>query len=474
MSDSVAPSRPDGGGFDLSRLLPRRSFGLKLILVSFLAMLMAIPATFVWAIVANRHHDANTAIAEVMQARGGMQDLMGPAIVVPFERDVVTSVNSLNNTTQALQTVHGRMVLYPEKGTANAQLTTEMLKRGLHNVPTYLAEVAFTASFDPSRIAADAPAGARIKWSEARILMSMSDLRGAKKASIAIAGRELAVSPVEAQAAAVSSTPLSYRPLMGASLGWTDQPPPGTLLAQATLSVSGAQRITLAAFARDTAISMKGNWASPKFDGGALPDTREVTKERFTAEWNIPFLARGAPGVGADLSFDTLIGSAPGATLLDPGNPYQSVERALKYAPMFIGLVFLTYFLFEATSSIRAHPAQYVLVGLAQTVFYMLLLSISEVSGFNLGFLIAAAATVLTLSLYAGSVFASRWAMAKALVAFATLYSLIYLLLRQEDYGLLVGSIASFAAIAGTMWMTRNLDWYGVGRTQAPQAQPSA
>jgi inner membrane protein len=141
---------------------------------------------------------------------------------------------------------------------------------------------------------------------------------------------------------------------------------------------------------------------------------------------------------------------------------------------MFIGLVFLTYFLFEATSQIRAHPAQYVLVGLAQTVFYMLLLSISEVAGFNFGFLIAATATVLMLSLYAGSVFVSRWAAAKALAAFSAIYSLIYVLMRQEDYGLLVGSIASFLAIAGTMWMTRNLDWYGVGRTSsAPQAQAS-
>jgi len=64
--------------------------------------------------------------------------------------------------------------------------------------------------------------------------------------------------------------------------------------------------------------------------------------------------------------------------LIEQANPYQSVERALKYAPLFIGLVFLTYFLFEAGSGVRAHPAQYVLVGLAQTVFYMLLLSISE------------------------------------------------------------------------------------------------
>lgn len=467
MSDSITPPRQDGGGFDLSRLLPRRSFGLKLMLVCMLALLMAIPAAFVWGLVSSRYASANAAIADVMQARGGSQDLMGPAIVVPFERDVI--VNALDQT-RALQTVHGRMVLYPEKGTAEALLTTEMLKRGLHSVPTYVADVVFTASFDPSRIAEEAPDGGRIKWNEARMLMSMSDLRGAKTAEITVAGRPLSVSPVEAQAASVSSMPLSVRPLIGAPLGWTDQPPAGQMQTQATLRVSGAQRITLAAFARDTTVTMKGNWASPKFDGGGLPDKRTVTKQDFSAEWTIPFLARGAPGVGADLSFDALIGLGPGATLLDIGSPYQSVERTLKYAPMFIGLVFLTYFLFEATSGARAHPAQYVLVGLAQTVFYMLLLSFSEVAGFSQGFLIAATATVLALSLYAGSVFASRRTAAKALVVFTVLYSLIYVLLRQEDYGLLVGSIASFLAIAGTMWMTRNLDWYGVGRTTAPPA----
>jgi len=260
--------------------------------------------------------------------------------------------------------------------------------------------------------------------------------------------------------------------LVAAPLGWTDAPAPGTLAAEAFLRISGAERVSLAAFARDTTINLSGDWPSPSFDGGALPDQRSVTKSGFTANWRIPFLARGAPGVGPDLSFETVINASPGATLLDVGNPYQSVSRALKYAPMFIGLVFLTYFLFEATSGIRAHPAQYVLVGLAQTVFYMLLLSTSEVIGFTWGFLAAATATVLALSLYAGSVFGSRAAMLKALAVFSALYALIYVLMRQEDYALLVGSVASFAAIAGTMWMTRKLDWYGVGRAASPPAAP--
>lgn len=466
MSDSVAPPRPnEGGGFDISRLVPQRSFGLKLILVCTLALMMAIPAVFVWALLYSRSTDATRAIEAVAQLRGGMQDLMGPAITVPFERDVIAQIDGVNR----VQTVQGRMVLYAETGTADAKLATEVRRRGLHDVPVYTADATFKATFNPSRIAAEAPSGARLKWGDARVYMGLGDLRGAKDVRLTLGGRTIDLAPVEM---VNSYGGPSGRSMVSAPLGWIFGAPAGTLAADASLRISGAQRMSIAAFAKDTTITMSGDWASPSFDGGFLPDTRDVTKEGFTATWRIPFLARGAPGAGPDLSFDTLINSGPGASLLDTGNPYQSVERALKYAPMFIGLVFLTYFLFEATSGVRAHPAQYVLVGLAKTVFYMLLLSISEVAGFNPGFLIAATATVLTLSAYAGSVFGSRAAMVKALVVFTTLYALIYTLMRQEDYALLVGSIASFLAIAGTMWMTRKLDWYGVGRASAPQVTP--
>jgi inner membrane protein involved in colicin E2 resistance len=56
---------------------------------------------------------------------------------------------------------------------------------------------------------------------------------------------------------------------------------------------------------------------------------------------------------------------------------------------LFVGLVFLTYFVFEVTTRKRVHPAQHVLVGVAQMIFYLLLLSMSERIGFDWGFLTA-------------------------------------------------------------------------------------
>jgi inner membrane protein involved in colicin E2 resistance len=146
---------------------------------------------------------------------------------------------------------------------------------------------------------------------------------------------------------------------------------------------------------------------------------------------------------------------------------YRSTERSLKYITLFLGLVFLTYFIFEVTNGKRVHPGQYALVGIAQTIFYLLLLSLAERVGFDLAFLIAGAATVLLFSINTEWVFRSRKLGFRALAVFTLLYSFIYVLLRLEDYALLVGATASFAAVAATMFVTRNVDWYSGGSREA-------
>jgi len=140
---------------------------------------------------------------------------------------------------------------------------------------------------------------------------------------------------------------------------------------------------------------------------------------------------------------------------------YRSMRRSLHYLTLFLGLVFLTYFLFEVLSGKSAHPAQYVLVGVAQIIFYLLLLSLAEHLGFDLSFLIAGAATVALFAVNTEWVFRSRRLGLQALAAFSSLYGFIYVLLRVEAYALLVGAIASFTAVGAAMYITRNVDWYG-------------
>jgi inner membrane protein involved in colicin E2 resistance len=154
---------------------------------------------------------------------------------------------------------------------------------------------------------------------------------------------------------------------------------------------------------------------------------------------------------------------------------YRSIHRSLHYITLFLGLVFLTYFLFEVLTGKRLHPAQYVLVGIAQTIFYLLLLSLAEHIGFDLSYLIAGTSTVVLFAVNTEWVFHSRKLALRSLAVFTGLYVFIYVLLRVEAYALLVGAVASFAAVAAAMYITRNVDWYGngaqiAGATAAPSA----
>ncbi len=149
---------------------------------------------------------------------------------------------------------------------------------------------------------------------------------------------------------------------------------------------------------------------------------------------------------------------------------YRSIHRSLHYITLFLGLVFLTYFLFEVLTGKSVHPAQYALVGVAQTIFYLLLLSLAEHLGFDLSFLIAGTCTVALLSFNTDWIFRSRKLALRAFAVFTLLYAFIYVLLRVDAYALLVGAIASFAAVAAAMYITRDIDWYG---NAAPPSRPA-
>ena len=153
---------------------------------------------------------------------------------------------------------------------------------------------------------------------------------------------------------------------------------------------------------------------------------------------------------------------------------YRSMHRSLHYIPLFLALVFLTYFLFEVTAEKRVHLAQYALVGLAQMVFYLLLLSLGEYLGFDWSYLIAGVSTVALFSINAQWVFGARAMGLRALGVFSVLYAFIYVLLRVEAYALLTGSIASFVAVAAGMYITRNVNWYGGAEQGLGAAAPAA
>lgn len=446
-------------------LLPRRSQGLKLLLVCGLALVMSIAALFVFLLLSDRTNRAREVTSEISQVVGGAQTFLGPVLVVPYVQPA--------DDPKAAPT-RGVFTVFPAAGEADVSAKSELRTRSLFKVPIYKADVAFKAHFDLTGIAAQAPQGATLEWDRAELLVGASDARGAQSdVLLTVGGQPRPVAPASTLSDATlapgtdaSSGGQLGMKFFGASAAGVAAPD-AKFDVNAQMKFSGAERLSVLAFAKTTKLAVRSDWPHPSFDGGFLPTTRTIDDKGFKAAWSVPFIARGVPAQGSSDVLSRLGQTALGVSFVEPANPYQSVSRSLKYAPMFIGLVFLAYFLFETGQGKRVHPAQYVLIGLAQLVFYLLLLSIAERVGFDGAFVIAAGATVGLISAYAGWVFESRKQGFVALAAFTLLYVLIYVLMRLEDLALLIGALVSFAAIAAVMYFTRRLDWYG---TSVPAA----
>jgi len=429
--------------------------GVKLIIVCGLAVLMTIPAIFVGALVEDRTQRAKDVTKEISSHVGGQQTFLGPTLVVPFD---------IPPRSPADHARHGMYLVFPARASATITAATEERRRSLFKVPVFQLDAKFDASFDLSGVPAVPPQGAELDWSRAEIVVGVSDARGAlADAVLTMDGKTSTLTPAENTTNIALGHDHSDHvklTLFGARLEGMAKPNAQFNVTSA-LRFSGAQRMAVLAYGKTTHVSIQGDWPSPGFDGGFLPVSRTVSRNGFTAEWSVPFIARGVRAEGQADTITGLDATALGVSFVEVADPYQSVSRSLKYVLLFLGLLFLSYFVFEVTSGKRVHPAQYLLVGIAQIIFYLLLLSIAERLGFDIAFLVAGAATVALLSANAIWVFSSRIQGVRALTVFSLLYALIYLLLRLEDNALLVGAIASFLAVAAAMYFTRNIDWYG-------------
>lgn len=450
---------------------PSRSLGVKLIVVCGLALLMSIPTFFVWALVADRTKLASNVVDEISSYVGGQQTFLGPTLAIPYTVPPQSPGDLVK---------HGTYLVFPDQASAALKVVTEERRRSLFKVPVYQADLKLNAAFDLTAVPAAAPQGAILDWSHAEMVVGVTDARGAvTDATLTAGGKTLTLAPADVSQEISVGTDLNSRfklTLFGQNV--SEIAKPNTKFnVTSSLHFSGAQRIALLAYGKTTRLSMQGDWPSPGFDGGFLPVSRNVSKSGFTADWSVPFIARGVRAEGPSDLITGLEATALGVSFIEVADPYQSVNRSLKYLPLFLGLVFLSYFIFEVTTGKRVHPAQYVLVGVAQIIFYLLLLSLAERAGFDFGFLIAGAATVALLAANAGWIFSSRAQGVKALAVFSLLYALLYTLLRLEDNALLIGAIASFAAVSAVMYFTRKLDWYGslpVSVPSGPSSSPQA
>jgi len=216
------------------------------------------------------------------------------------------------------------------------------------------------------------------------------------------------------------------------------------------LKLSGLETFRIQTAAGGTRVTLKSNWPSPSFSGENIPSTHKITDQGFTAEWNV--LKTG--GDSEFTSFDV--------AFVDPVDVYTLTDRAAKHSILFITCVFVGFFAVEVFRRIRLHTLNYTLVGASLVVFYLIVLSLSEHISFAWAYFISTITSVSLIRTYLGGVLPNKFDANVFTVSLTTLYGMLFVILSAEDFALLFGSFLVFSLLAGTMIITRKMDWFQI------------
>ncbi len=425
----------------------RTSLFVKLLSIGFIVLLLLIPGAMIQSLISERQFRQEEVISEISESWGGAQMIKGPVLSIPYtewteEKD--------GKRSYAVRLMH----LLPQELAITGDAQHELRKRGIFDAVLYRSDLQLNGKFNAIAFQELNVSPEQIKWNEARLSVGISSMTGIKNViELDWNGSKLRMEPGTAAPGLLAS---------GVSVNVEVSEAQQSYAFTIPLELNGTAALYFEPVGRVTTAALKSSWPSPSFSGKMLPDKREISAGGFSAEWKVLDLNRNYPQQwkGEAFNFED---SGFGVRLIRPVDEYLKNDRAAKYAILVIGLTFLIYFFFETLRKFHIHPFQYLLVGLALTVFYLLLLSLSEQTGFNIAYGIAAAATIGLISYYSAWVLRIKRLAIQLTLLLCAIYGFIFVVLQLEDYALLAGSIGIFIALAAVMYYSRKVDWYNLG-----------
>lgn len=446
MTEFISPFQPDP---------PRKSRSIlwKVLMIVGLILGLLIPLHMIGGIIAERQGNKLQVEEEIAQTWASSQTILGPVLAIPYK-----SAFEMTDDNGKKQVRYTRSIAYllPEQYHVKSSLQPEARYRGIYQSIVYNADINMTGRFNLHTLDEFHLAKENILWKEAFVVLGISSMKGvSKKPDFKWIGKSAELLPGMNGSAITNSGLYSPVSLSGNE---TDVP------FQLGLSLKGSQALSVIPIGKQNAITMASPWNAPSFIGSTLPTNRDVSNKGFTANWEMQYFARSYGQVLRDITGvqTHLASSAIGVQLLTPVDSYRQSDRAVKYGILFLVLTFATYFLFEIISRHRLHPFQYLLVGCALSLFYLLLIAISEVSTFAIAYGLASLATISVITMYSKAILGkvrrhAQWIIQGLLTI---LYTYLYVLLQLEDMSLLFGAIGLFIVLAIIMYVTRNIDWY--------------
>lgn len=410
-------------------------------IIGIMALFLLIPANYVQNLVSEREQRQQEVFKEVSSKWAGRQNISGPVLVLPY-------TESVRDNKGGVTFLKKLAYLLPDNLKIGAEVKPEERHRGIFQVMLYSSDITMSGKFKPVPLDVLKLLPENILWNEAYICMGLEDIKGLKE-EIAIKWND---STITLNPGSVNNAVMKEGLVAPVKITAGEE-----ILFSTSVAINGSEQLLFTPVGKETTVRMSSSWPDPSFTGVSLPQ-HEVTDSGFVATWKSLAHTRAFPQAWKESQYDLSTASV-GADLFIPVNGYQKTMRTVKYALLCILLTFAAFFIIETINRRSVHPFQYALIGLALVLFYTLLLSISEYTGFNVAYAIASIATIGLIAWYVrGILQSSRMTSILALVL-VLMYSYIFSLLQLQDYSLLLGSLGLFLTLAVIMHFSKKIQW---------------
>ncbi|MDC8760317.1 cell envelope integrity protein CreD [Janthinobacterium fluminis] len=458
----------------------------KTLLVVGLTLLIGIPLLMIESTIKQRMFFRDEAVRSIANDSVREQTVIGPVLVQPYTdeyEEQVTTSNDLGKKAETLRrSVRRTMLVFPGELRVNGSIDTERRYRGIHQVLVYSGQHSIAGDFTlPKRDELPREsAHSRITLGQPYIALSIEDVRGIRNIPKINWGGQM----IEFE----QGTGLAYfKSGLHAPLAALDLSSGAQVKFSFDLGLDGIERQNFVPIAKNNQFALKSNWPHPQFGGRFLPSPkqRRIDASGFSVNWGISSLATNAQAQVNLMESATAAAAGQAAAVppleldrfhvafIEPVNVYSQADRATKYGLLFVALTFAAFFVFEILKQLPIHPIQYLLVGLALVVFFLLLVGLSEHIAFLAAYLLASAACIVLIGFYLSHVLGD-WRRGLGFgLGLSLLYGALYGLLNSESNALVMGSLLLFAVLAALMVATRKVDWYQVGKGAAPAPDAS-
>lgn len=463
---------------------------LKIITIIILVAIFWIGLFFITSLVSERQAYQQAFLKEISQNNISPQTIVAPYIQVPYQEQK-TCLDEQKKSYPCTEENWMYIGADSTQWTSNFNVSDDTYKRTIYRAISYQANLTAKGIFQKTQLE-----NKTYLWDQAEIIFPVHDPRGLDQQPVLKILNKNYAFEMSTQGSDRSSfdfmhiSAKKYPELISAIQNGFHF--------DLTANLTGLSKFTLIPTSRSVTYQAKGNWADIKYDGQNLPYDKTSTQQQFNAQWKN--IAIGHQNLNKFIhcesddctrqfvqgnylqkeSYAETAGYTPinhekvglSAEFLESVNVYTQTDRAIKYGIVIIIITFGCFFLFEVLKGLRIHPIQYSLVAMAQGIFFVLLLSISEYYAFAWAYIVAALACIGLMTWYLYFVMKGLKAAALFSIILMTLYSIMYMLLQSSGKTFLIGSVISFIILAVVMFITRHIDWYSIGNKPTPTLKP--